>query len=189
MLINRKLFVDVDELVNKLRNTSTKLINNKNDLSVKTSELSNELLETLKIIENCKDKKVDGSDEFHKLINVIKNYLVELEKGKEQQSMKKEDIIHELNKELFRTENKLSEILCEGCKEKEIEKLINKCGNGEIARFIYECKLNANKYYKYIQWIPFNEFRNIKYLAKGGFGEVHKATWINYYYNDYEELY
>jgi len=22
---------------------------------------------------------------------------------------------------------------------------------------------------------------NVEYLAKGGFGEVHKATWINYY--------
>ena len=31
-----------------------------------------------------------------------------------------------------------------------------------------------------IQWIPFDEFKNIEYLAKGGFGEVHKATWINY---------
>ena len=30
--------------------------------------------------------------------------------------------------------------------------------------------------------IPFNEFKNIEYLAKGGFGEVHKATWINAYY-------
>ena len=34
--------------------------------------------------------------------------------------------------------------------------------------------------YNYIQWIQFNEFKNIEYLAKGGFGEVHKATWINY---------
>ena len=37
---------------------------------------------------------------------------------------------------------------------------------------------------KYIQRIPFNEFKNIKYLAKGGFGEVHKATWFGYYYKD-----
>ena len=29
---------------------------------------------------------------------------------------------------------------------------------------------------------PFNEFRNIEYLPKDGFGEVHKATWINCYY-------
>ena len=52
--------MNVDELINKLQNTLNKLIN-ENDLSVKTTELSNELLETIKIIENCtscKDKKI-----------------------------------------------------------------------------------------------------------------------------------
>ena len=29
----------------------------------------------------------------------------------------------------------------------------------------------------------FDEFKNIEYLAKGGFGEVHKATWIKYDYD------
>ena len=62
-----------------------------------------------------------------------------------------------------------------------MEKLTDKCGNEEIARFLYyQCK---SKYYNgdYIRWIPFDEFKNIEYLAKGGFGEVHKATWIGYY--------
>ena len=27
--------------------------------------------------------------------------------------------------------------------------------------------------------IIFDEFKNIEYLAKGDFGEVHKATWID----------
>ena len=58
------------------------------------------------------------------------------------------------------------------------EKKIDKCRNEEIARFLYyECKLNAND----DDYIPFNEFKNIEYLAKGGFGEVHKATWTNHY--------
>ena len=34
-----------------------------------------------------------------------------------------------------------------------------------------------------------DEFENIEYLAKGGFGEVHKATWINGYYSSYEMKY
>ena len=50
----------------------------------------------------------------------------------------------------------------------------------KIARCIYQCKkLNRRYYNDYIQWILFDEFKNIEYLAKGGFGEVHKATWIN----------
>ena len=29
----------------------------------------------------------------------------------------------------------------------------------------------------------FDGFENIEYLAKGGFSEVHKATWINGFYD------
>ena len=73
----------------------------------------------------------------------------------------------------------------------QIEKLTDECGNEEIARFLYyQCKLDAEHYYEeYIRWIPFDEFKNIEYLAKGGFGEVHKATWINSYYNGFEMKY
>ena len=57
-----------------------------------------------------------------------------------------------------------------------------------MARLLYQCKLNSTNEY-YIQWIPFNEFGNIKYLAKGGFGEVSKAKWIGRYdkYDEYKE--
>ena len=70
--------------------------------------------------------------------------------------------------------------MCEGCKRKEIRKLTDKCGNEEIAKFLYECRLNRGWYYNnYIRWIPFDEIKNIEYLAKNSFGEVHKATWID----------
>ena len=74
---------------------------------------------------------------------------------------------------------------------KKKEKLTDKYGNEKIARFLYyQCKLNARYYYsEYIQWIPFDEFKNIEYLANGGFGEVHKAAWINSYYNSLEMKY
>jgi len=176
--------MNVDELINKLQNTLNKLIN-KNDLSVKTTELSNELLETIKKIENCnscEDKKID--------LDKTESYLVELEK--EEQGKKDEHIIDELNNELFRINIRLNkEILCEGCKGKKIEKLTDECGNGEIARFLYyQCKLNAKRYDSdYIRWIPFYEFKNIEYLSKSNFGEVYKATWINGYYSKYEMKY
>src|SRR5437763_2321714 len=105
-------------LINKLQNTLNELIN-RNDLGIKTTELSNELLETTKIIENCtsccKDEKIDGSD-----LNKIKNYLAELEK--EEQRREKCVTIDKLNRKLFKINIRLNkEILCEGCKEKEIE--------------------------------------------------------------------
>ena len=66
-------------LVNKLQNTLNNKLINESDLSVKTTELSNELLETTKIIKNCtsyKDKKkIDRID-----LDEIEKYLAELKK-------------------------------------------------------------------------------------------------------------
>ncbi|CAG8737163.1 26576_t:CDS:2 [Racocetra persica] len=72
---------------------------------------------------------------------------------------------------------KLSTSLSNLVKEKEIEeieKLHNICGNKEIAEFLYKCKCVDNSV---TRWIPFDEFEDIEYLGKGGFGIVHKATW------------
>ena len=160
----------IDKSINKLRNMLNELIN-KNTSFVEITELSNEILETLEIMENCtscKDK-IKGKKhfkEFCETINRIKNCLAELEEEK--------NIISEL--ELFKINTRLnSELLCKGCCE--VKKLIDKCENREMVKFLYECGLDREWYY--IQWIPFNEFKNIEYLAKGGFGEVHKATWID----------
>ena len=182
---------NIDELIDKLLGSLNGLTN-RDDLSVKTTDLSNELLETLKTIKNCTNCKDNAGkcnlDEFHESIEEMENFLANL--GKEEQE-EKNSITDELNDELFGINNELNkELLCEGCEEKEIKKLTDKCRNKEIARLIYECKLNADRYYyDNIQWIPFDEFENIEYLAKGGFGEVHKATWINGYYNEYKEKY
>ena len=175
----------IDELINKLQNTLNNKLINENDLSIKIIKSLNELLETLKIIENCtncKDKKIDG--------NNIDKCLAKLEK--EEQEEEKEDIIGRLFNELNEIDFELNKkVLCESCKGKKISKLTDKYGNEEIAKFLYyQCKLNAEYYYnEYIRWIPFDEFKNIKYLAKGSFGEVHKAIWINYYYCRYKEKY
>src|SRR2546423_14989446 len=106
-------------LINKPQNTLNELIN-RNDLSVKTTELSNELLETTKIIENCtsccEDKKIDGND-----LDRIENCLAGLKRVR--RKWKRHVIIDELNNGLFKINIRLNnETLCEGCKEKEIEK-------------------------------------------------------------------
>src|SRR2546429_4443439 len=98
--------MNIDELINKLENTLNKLIN-ENDLSVKTTKLSNELLETIKIIENCtscKDKKIYGND--------LDKCLSELEK--EEQGKKEKYIIDRLNYKLNKINIRLNkkEIIC-----------------------------------------------------------------------------
>ena len=144
--------------------------------------MSSEILETLEIMENCTSCKDKIKEKKHfkvfcKSTNEIESCLAELER--------EENIISELDGELFEINTILSELLCKGCYE--VKKLTDKCGNREIAEFLYECRLNRGWYYNnYIRWIPFDEFKNIEYLAKGGFSEVHKATWINSYYSHYD---
>ncbi|RHZ77934.1 hypothetical protein Glove_168g5 [Diversispora epigaea] len=40
-------------------------------------------------------------------------------------------------------------------------------------------QLSANKYQEIIEWIPFGRLENVTYLAKGGFGIVYKANWLD----------
>src|SRR5437763_9749440 len=101
----------------------------------------------------------------------MEDCLAELEEEEEEE----ENIINELDGELFEINTRLNnELLCKGCCK--VKKLTDKCGNREIADFLYECGLNAK------HWIPFNKFKNIEYLVKGGFGKVHEETWIDGYY-------
>ena len=62
-----------------------------------------------------------------------------------------------------------------------------------MARFLHQCEVNVGYDDDYhIRWIPFNKnnFINVKYLAKGDFGEVHKAfCWIDLHcYVKYREV-
>ena len=108
---------------------------NKNTSLVK---ITDEILKTLEIVENCtscKDK-IKGKKHFKELcesINEIESCLAELE-GEE------ENIISELDGELFEINTRLNnKLLCKGCYK--VKKLTDKCGNRELAKFLYECKL------------------------------------------------
>ncbi|RHZ85296.1 hypothetical protein Glove_67g51 [Diversispora epigaea] len=52
-------------------------------------------------------------------------------------------------------------------------------GDREIDKFIQQIQLSANKYQEIIEWIPFDRLENVTYLAKGGFGTVYKANWLD----------
>src|SRR6266511_3725208 len=119
----------------------------------------NEILGTLHITKNCECK----GKLFDYYGHVIRELFKELRKG---------DDVSTLNSYIIKLDDHLNrKTLCEKCRDKKIEKLTNKCGNREIADFLY--KYDTNK------WIPFNEFKNIEYLAKGGFSVVQTATWTS----------
>ncbi|EXX77192.1 Cdc15p [Rhizophagus irregularis DAOM 197198w] len=50
-------------------------------------------------------------------------------------------------------------------------------GNKNIDEFIQHSQLNALCYGKCLEWIPYEKFQNITYIAKGGFGKVYLAEW------------
>ena len=72
---------------------------------------------------------------------------------------------------------------CQSCNSKHFQQDFNKwtSGNKEIDEFIQNFQLNATNLFEVLEWIPYDRFENIKYLAEGGFGTVYKAEWIDGY--------
>ncbi|CAB4414725.1 unnamed protein product [Rhizophagus irregularis] len=50
-------------------------------------------------------------------------------------------------------------------------------GNKDIDEFIQQSQLNAVHWNKYLEWIPFEKFQKITYIAEGGFGKIYSAKW------------
>ena len=72
---------------------------------------------------------------------------------------------------------------CKACNAKHFQQNFEKwtSGNVDIDKFIQETQLSANNYRKILEWIPYDRFYNIEYIAKGGFGKVYRANWIDGY--------
>ena len=70
---------------------------------------------------------------------------------------------------------------CQSCNSKHFQCDFNKwtSGNKEIDEFIQKFQLNATRYEEVLEWVPYEKFSDIEYVAKGGFGTVHKAKWID----------
>ncbi|CAB4435068.1 unnamed protein product [Rhizophagus irregularis] len=57
-------------------------------------------------------------------------------------------------------------------------------GNHDIDKFIQNTQLSVHSDYevsKAVEWISYDRFYDIKYIAKGGFGEIYRATWLDGY--------
>ncbi|RGB39129.1 kinase-like domain-containing protein [Rhizophagus diaphanus] len=57
-------------------------------------------------------------------------------------------------------------------------------GNNDIDKFIQETQLSAHHnldLLNALEWIPYDRFYNVNYIAKGGFGKVYRANWVDGY--------
>src|ERR1043166_9287384 len=72
---------------------------------------------------------------------------------------------------------------CQTCNSKHFQQDFNKwtSGNKEIDEFIQKFQLNATCWQEVMEWVPYDRFENIEYLAEGGFCTVYKAIWIDGY--------
>src|SRR5947207_10338384 len=70
---------------------------------------------------------------------------------------------------------------CKACAAKYFQQNFKNwtSGNVDIDKFIQEVQLSANDYHKVLEWIPYDRFYDIEYIAKGGFGKVYRANWID----------
>ncbi|CAG8792992.1 355_t:CDS:2, partial [Dentiscutata erythropus] len=52
-------------------------------------------------------------------------------------------------------------------------------GDKKIDKFIQNTQRDSFHYKNYLEYIPFDRFKDVKYLAKGGFSTVYQATWLD----------
>src|SRR5688572_29647797 len=122
------------------------------------------------------------------VINQIK-YFDRYELTEEQESLIDELIPNEELRERYKKHGLCGECSqpntgddwCQSCNSKHFQQDFNKwtSGNKEIDEFIQKFQLNATRWEEVLEWIPYEKFEDIEYLAKGGFGTVHKAKWID----------
>jgi hypothetical protein len=62
-------------------------------------------------------------------------------------------------------------LICDSCYNKS-----NKSGNKAVDDFIrYTAKLRRG----FMEFVPYDNFKDIEFIAEGGFSKVYKATWID----------
>ena len=79
---------------------------------------------------------------------------------------------------------------CRSCNAKRFQQNFKNwtSGNDDIDKFIQHTQLSANEWREVLEWIPYDRFRNIEFIAKGGFGNVYKAIWIDGYIVQWDNI-
>ncbi|RHZ73217.1 hypothetical protein Glove_232g86 [Diversispora epigaea] len=70
---------------------------------------------------------------------------------------------------------------CKPCYSKHFQNDFNNWTSGDykVDKFIQDSQLNANYSWKVIEWIPYDRFKDVKQIGRGGFGTIHYAKWID----------
>jgi hypothetical protein len=73
----------------------------------------------------------------------------------------------------------LATLYCEYCVRNYLKANFSNwtSGNDDIDNLIQKCQMESLHPQMIVEWIPYNNLKNIIYLTKGGFSEIYTADW------------
>jgi hypothetical protein len=82
----------------------------------------------------------------------------------------------------------LATLYCEHCIRNYLKENFSNwtSGNNDIDNLIQQCQIKALTPDLIVEWIPYNNLQNIKYLTKGGCSEIYTADWIDGRYEEWD---
>jgi hypothetical protein len=82
----------------------------------------------------------------------------------------------------------LATLFCEVCVQNYLKLKFSNwtSGNKNIDNLLQECQMKTLIPSKVVEWIPYNNLQNIKYLTKGGCSEIYTADWIEGSYEKWD---
>jgi hypothetical protein len=75
----------------------------------------------------------------------------------------------------------LATLYCELCVRSYLKNNFSNwtSGNNDVDCLIQECQMKSFRPDKIIEWIPYSNLQDIKYIAKGGCSEIYSAFWTD----------
>ena len=77
---------------------------------------------------------------------------------------------------------------CQPCNSKHFQQNFKNwtSGNHNVDELIQKTQLKAKNRHEVLEWIEYDRYENVEYLAKGGFGTTYKAIWKDGFINNWD---
>ena len=74
----------------------------------------------------------------------------------------------------------LATLYCEHCVRNYLKSKFSNwtSGNDDIDNLLQKCQIETLAPDRIVEWIPYDNLRNVSYLTKGGCSEIYSAEWI-----------
>ncbi|GES90126.1 kinase-like domain-containing protein [Rhizophagus clarus] len=84
----------------------------------------------------------------------------------------------------------LATLYCEYCVRNYLKQKFSywTSGNNDVNDLIQKCQMESLAPNKIVEWIPYKNIQNIKYLTRGGFSEIYTAEWIGGQYYEWDSI-